>query len=44
MWTHRDIVSDVFSLDDLFDCLEYLSVKEENEEKARDWQERQRQR
>lgn len=37
LWTHRDIVQDVFMLTDLFDIHEYLDVKEENERRFQAW-------
>jgi hypothetical protein len=35
-WTHRDIVEDVFSLDDLLDVHEIIAVKWENEHRAQE--------
>ena len=39
-WTHRDIVEDVFTLDDLLDAHEMLQVKNENEWRAQEAAER----
>jgi hypothetical protein len=36
MWSHRDIVEDIFTLDDLLDAHEMLQVKYENEQRAHD--------
>lgn len=35
-WTHRDLIEDVFTIDDLFDANEMLTVKAENERRARE--------
>jgi hypothetical protein len=33
-WSHRDVVADVFDIDDLFDAIEMLQIKNENERRA----------
>jgi hypothetical protein len=42
MWTHREIVDDVFTLEDLFDVHEALDIKAENERRVRAYCEKQR--
>ncbi|WP_374706046.1 DUF6889 family protein [Brevibacillus reuszeri] len=34
MWDHRDVVQDVYDLDDLLDAHEILDVKQENRRRA----------
>ena len=34
MWTHKDLIEDVFSFDDLLDALEIIHIKSENEKRA----------
>lgn len=34
MWDHRDVVQDVFDIDDLLDAHEILEVKQENRRRA----------
>lgn len=34
LWTHRDLIEDVFTYDDLLDAHEILAVKYENERRA----------
>ncbi|GED71172.1 hypothetical protein BRE01_48740 [Brevibacillus reuszeri] len=34
MWDHRDVVQDVYDLDDLLDAHEILDVKQENKRRA----------
>ena len=42
IWTHRDVVEDVFSFEDLLDAHELLDVREANAAIAHDWQQQQR--
>ncbi|NHN33545.1 DUF6889 family protein [Paenibacillus agricola] len=41
-WTHRDVVEDVYTLDDLLDAHEMLQVKYENELRAQEAAEQRR--
>ena len=42
LWTHRDIVDDIFTLDDLLDAHEILQVRNENQFRANEAAERDR--
>ncbi|WP_373419759.1 DUF6889 family protein [Brevibacillus reuszeri] len=37
MWKHRDIVQDVFDIDDLLDAHEILEVQRENKRRAEEF-------
>ncbi|QDX92070.1 4-alpha-glucanotransferase [Brevibacillus laterosporus] len=36
LWTHRDVVEDVFDIDDLLDAHEIMEVKAENTRRAQE--------